>query len=71
MGEHSRCVIGICDNDMQYPELHKKCSNADGDIIMQKLPKNGSVKAARINTVFKGRKQFNSTKQQHPYWLVN
>ena len=24
MGKHSRCVIGIWDNDMRYPELHKK-----------------------------------------------
>ena len=33
MGKHSRCVIDICDNDMQYPELHKKHSNVDGDIM--------------------------------------
>ena len=46
MGKHSRCVIDICDNDMQYPELHKKCSNVDGDIITHKLPKDGAVKAA-------------------------
>ena len=29
MGKHSRCVIGVCCNDMQYPELHKKHSNVD------------------------------------------
>ena len=46
MGEHSRCVIDICDNDVQYPELHKKQSNVDGDIIMHKLPQDGAVKAA-------------------------
>ena len=57
MGKHSRCVIDICDNDMQYPELHKKHSNVDGDIIMHKLPKDGAVKAAWINTKLKGRKQ--------------
>ena len=51
MGKHSRCVI--CDNDMQYPELHKKYSNVDGDIIMYKLPKDGTVEAA----ILKGRKQ--------------
>ena len=52
MGKHSRCVIDICDNDMQYPELHKKHSNVDGDIIMHKLPKDGAVKAAWINTQY-------------------
>ena len=46
MGKHFRCVIDICDNDMQYPELHKKRSNVDRDIIMHKLPKDGAVKAA-------------------------
>ena len=38
MGKHSRCVTGTCNNDMQYPELHKKHSNVDGDKIMHKLP---------------------------------
>ena len=56
MGKHSRCVTDICDNDMQYPELYKKHSNVDGDIIMYKLPKDGAVKAAWINTKLKGRK---------------
>ena len=46
MGKYSRYVIDICDNDMQYPELHKKRSNVDGDIITHKLPKDGVVKAA-------------------------
>ena len=45
MRKHSRCAIGICDNDMRYPELHKKQSNVDGDIIMHKLPKDGVVRA--------------------------
>ena len=31
---------------MQYPELHKKHSNMDGDIIMHKLPKDKAVNAA-------------------------
>ena len=57
MGKYSRCVIDICDNNMQYPELHKKHSNVDGDIIMHKLPKYGVVKAAWINTKLKSRKQ--------------
>ena len=56
MGKHSRCVTGICDNDMQYPEIHKKHSNLDGDIIMHKLPEDGAVKAAWINAILKGRK---------------
>ena len=46
MGKHSRCVIDICDNDMQYPELDKKRSNVEGDIIMHKSPKDEAVKAA-------------------------
>ena len=57
MRKHSRCVINICNNDMQYPELYKKCSNVDGYIIMHKLPKDGAVKAASINAVLKDRKQ--------------
>ena len=54
---HSRCVIGICDNDMRYPEQHKKHSNLDRDIIMHKLPKDRAVTAAWINAMLKGRKQ--------------
>ena len=46
MGKHSRCVIEICENKMQYPELLKKRNNVDGNIIMYKLPKDGAVKAA-------------------------
>ena len=46
MGKHSRCVIDICNNDMQYPELHKKHSNVDGDINIYKSPKDGAAKAA-------------------------
>ena len=46
MGKHSRCAIDICDNEMQYPELHKKRINVDGNIIMHKLRKDGEVKAA-------------------------
>ena len=57
MGKHSRCVIGIYDNGMQYPELRKKHSNVDRDIIMHKLKKDKAVKAAWINAILKGRKQ--------------
>ena len=46
MGKHSRCVIVIGDNDMYYPNLHKKHSNVDRDIIMHKLTKDGAVKEA-------------------------
>ena len=41
---------------MQYPELHKKYSNVDGDVIMHKLPKDGAVKVACIKTKLEGRK---------------
>ena len=51
--------IDICEDDMQYPKLHKKYSNVDGDIIIHILPKDGAVKAARINRTLKGKKQFN------------
>ena len=50
MGKHSRCVTGICDNDIRYPELHKKHSNVDEDIV-HKLPKDGAVRAAWINAI--------------------
>ena len=77
MGKHFRCVIDICDNDMQYPELHKKHSNVDGDIIMHKLPKDGAVKASWINIILKGRKQL-IQESLHTFvatsllgWLIN
>ena len=77
MGKHSRCVIDVCDNGMEYPELHKKHSNVDGDIIMHKLTKDGAVPAAWINTIWKDRKQliqesldiFLTTSL--PDWLIN
>ena len=46
MGKHCRCAVGICDNNMRYPELHKKDSNVDGDTIMHKLLEDGAVRAA-------------------------
>ena len=46
MGEHSSCVIDICHNNTQYPELYKKHSNEDGDIMLQKLSKDRAVKTA-------------------------
>ena len=45
MGKHSVCAIDIYDKCMQYPEVHKRRSNADGDIIMRELAKDGAVKA--------------------------
>ena len=57
MGKHFRCAIGICDNDMQYSQLHKKHSNVDGDIIMHKLSKDGAVRAVWTNATLKDRKQ--------------
>ena len=56
MGKHSICVTGVCDNDMRYPEQHKK-HNVDGDIVMHKLPTERAVTAAWINAILKGRKQ--------------
>ena len=45
MGSNSRCVIGICDNGMRWPELHKNHGNVRGDMIMHKFKIDGSVKA--------------------------
>ena len=77
MEKHSRCVIDVCNNDMEYPELNKKHSNVDWDIIMYKLPKDGAVKAAWINTILKGRKQL-IQESLHTFvttsllgWLIN
>ena len=56
MEKHSRCINGICDNDMQYPELHENHSNVDGDMIMNILPKDRAVRAAWINAIFKDKK---------------
>ena len=57
MGKHSRYVFGIRDNDMQYPELHKKHSNVDRGIIMHILPIDGVVRAAWANAILKDVKQ--------------
>ena len=57
MGKHSRCVTGICLNDMQLPELHKKHSNINGDTIMHKLVEDETVKNAWTHAILKGRKQ--------------
>ena len=48
MGKHSTCVIGLWDDDMQCSELPKKHSNVDSEIIMQKLPEDGAVRAPWI-----------------------
>ena len=45
------------DNDMRYPELHKKHIDADGNIVWHKLPKDGVIRAAWINVILKGRTQ--------------
>ena len=68
MKKHFRCIIDICDNNMQYPKLHKKHNNVDGDIIMHNLPKDGVVKAAWINTLkrYKKLKTDLILLQQHP-----
>ena len=41
---------------MQYPELHKRQSNVDGDIVMHKLPNDGVVRSAWIHVTVKSRK---------------
>ena len=53
MGKHSRRITDICGNDMQYPELPKKLNNADGDIILHKLPKDGAVKLPGLTQYWK------------------
>ena len=57
MGQHSRCIIGICDIDRRYSKLHEKHSKVNGDIIMYKLSNDGPVRAAWNNAMLKGRKQ--------------
>ena len=57
MGKHSRCVVGICENDMRYPGMHKKQSNVHGYIIMHKLPKDRAARVAWISAMLKGKKQ--------------
>ena len=57
MGKHSRCVFGICDNDMRYQGCIKKKSNVDGDSIMQKLPKDGAVRTVWTNAMLGDKKQ--------------
>ena len=64
MGKYSRSVTGICDNDMQYPELYKKHSNMDGDIIMHKLLKEGAGTNVRVRFNFlKVIREFSQRKQ--------
>ena len=75
MGKNSKFVIDICDHGMQYPELHKIHSNKDRDIIMHKLPEDGAVKTAWINTKLQGRKQLIQESLRFfndiPPWLIN
>ena len=56
MGSNSRCVIGICDNGMRWPELHKNHGSVRGDMIMHKFKIDGSVKAVWTNAIIKVRK---------------
>ena len=77
MEKHSRCVIDICDNGMQYPGLHEKHSNVDGYTIMHKVQKDGAVKAEWINTKLKERKQLiqeslhSFVTTDLPGWVIN
>ena len=49
MGKHSRCVTGICDN-----ELHKKAQQCGDN--MQILPKDGATRTAWIKAMLRVRK---------------
>lgn len=60
MGKHTRCVIGVCDNDNRYPERMIKHSNVKGNIVMHSLPKDKDVRAAWVHQILKGRKDITS-----------
>ena len=58
------------------PPPESTSGNEDGDIIMHKIPKDGAVKAAWINTILKGRKQLLQEKSSYfcnnfPVCLIN
>ena len=59
---HSRCIVGVCDNDKQFSDKKIKHSNVQGDITMHKLPVNNERKRAWIAQVSKGRKGFQPLK---------
>ena len=59
-----RCVIGICDIDMRYPELYKKHSNVDGDIIMHILRKDKAARVAWVNAMLNNVKQCQTVNQE-------
>ena len=56
MGKYSWCIVGICYNNIRYPELYKRHSNVNGDVIMHKSPKDGAVRAAWNKAILKGGK---------------
>ena len=58
MPKHTRCIVGVCDNDKRYPERMVKHSNVTGEIVMHKLPNDKVKRKAWINQVKKGRKNF-------------
>ena len=59
---HSRCVVGICDNDKRFPNKMVKHSYVQGDIKIHKLPVNNQIKRAWIAQVSKERKDFQPPK---------
>ena len=77
MGKYSRCVLIISENDMRYPELHKKHNNVDGNIIIHKLPKDGAVRAAWIKAILTIRKEVIKGRKSSyfssdiPAWLIS
>ena len=63
MGKHTRCVIGVCDNDKRYPNKMIKHSNVIGDtIVFHKLPKDPKIRADWVNQIVKGREDLSSEK---------
>ena len=55
---HSRCAVGVCDNDKRFPNKMIKHSNVQSDIKMHKFPVNNERKRVWITQVSKGRKNF-------------
>ena len=62
MGKHTRCIIGVCNNDNRYPERMVKHSNVTGSIVMHCLPKDKTIRATWVHHILKGRKDIKSEK---------
>ena len=63
MGKHTKCVIGVCNNDKRYPERMVKHSNVIGNIVMHSLPtKDEKIRSTWIHQILKGRTDLNLAK---------